>query len=53
MNALANDQYERFAKYLAGTGVTFARYTGDTPEDEQDAERSDKELRLTAHGASR
>jgi hypothetical protein len=25
--------------------VTFARYTGDTPEDEQDAERSDKELR--------
>jgi ATP-dependent helicase YprA (DUF1998 family) len=28
MNALANDQHERFAKYLAGTGVTFARYTG-------------------------
>jgi ATP-dependent helicase YprA (DUF1998 family) len=45
MNALANDQYDRFAKYLAGAGVTFARYTGDTPEDEQDAERSDKELR--------
>jgi ATP-dependent helicase YprA (DUF1998 family) len=45
MNALANDQYDRFAKYLAGTGVTFARYTGDTPEDEQDAERNGKELR--------
>ena len=45
MNALANDQYERFAKYLAGTGITFARYTGDTPEDEQDAERNGKEVR--------
>src|SRR5262245_25952164 len=45
MNALANDQYERFAKYLAGTGVTFARYTGDTPEDEQDAENNNKEAR--------
>ncbi|MBW1716033.1 MAG: DEAD/DEAH box helicase [Deltaproteobacteria bacterium] len=45
MNALANDQYDRFAHYLAGTGVTFARYTGDTPEDEQDAERNNKELR--------
>ncbi|MFY9224892.1 MAG: DEAD/DEAH box helicase [Blastocatellia bacterium] len=43
MNALANDQYERFAKYLAGTGVTFARYTGDTPEDEKDIR--DKETR--------
>ncbi|CAN5649391.1 hypothetical protein BH20ACI3_BH20ACI3_27930 [soil metagenome] len=45
MNALANDQYDRFAKYLAGTGVTFARYTGDTPEDEMNAERYGKELR--------
>src|SRR5579864_1958145 len=45
MNALANDQYERFRRYLAGTGVTFARYTGDTPEDEQDAEKNSKELR--------
>ena len=45
MNALANDQYERFAKYLPGTGVTFARYTGDTPEDERDAELHNKELR--------
>jgi ATP-dependent helicase YprA (DUF1998 family) len=45
MNALANDQFDRFAKYLAGTGVTFARYTGDTPEDELNAERYGKELR--------
>jgi ATP-dependent helicase YprA (DUF1998 family) len=45
MNALANDQYDRFTKYLAGTGVTFARYTGDTPEDEADAERNNKEAR--------
>ncbi|MGA9771159.1 MAG: DEAD/DEAH box helicase [Blastocatellia bacterium] len=45
MNALANDQHERFAKYLAGTGVTFARYTGDTPEDERDAQTNNKELR--------
>lgn len=39
MNALANDQFDRFAKYLAGTGVTFARYTGDTPEDENDKDK--------------
>jgi superfamily II DNA or RNA helicase len=45
MNALANDQYDRFAKYLAGTGVTFARYTGDTPEDETEAQKFGKELR--------
>lgn len=45
MNALANDQYDRFARYLAGTGVTFARYTGDTPEDEAEAEFGDKERR--------
>ncbi len=45
MNALVNDQYDRFAHYLDGTGVTFARYTGDTPEDPKDAERNNKELR--------
>jgi ATP-dependent helicase YprA (DUF1998 family) len=32
MNALANDQFKRLRGYLAGTGITFARYTGDTPE---------------------
>ncbi|MBD3236698.1 MAG: DEAD/DEAH box helicase, partial [Candidatus Eisenbacteria bacterium] len=45
MNALANDQYERFARYLAGTGVTFGRYTGDTPEDEERAIKDNKEVR--------
>ncbi|MDQ7826890.1 MAG: MIT C-terminal domain-containing protein [Candidatus Eremiobacteraeota bacterium] len=45
MNALANDQYERFTRYLAGTQVTLARYTGDTPEDESDADRHNKERR--------
>ena len=33
MNALANDQLERLRSYLAGTGVTFGMYTGDTPQD--------------------
>jgi replicative superfamily II helicase len=37
MNALANDQLNRLRKYLAGTGVTFGRYTGDTPLNDQDA----------------
>lgn len=45
MNALANDQYERFARYLAGTGVTFGKYTGDTPESESDALQKNKEVR--------
>jgi len=31
MNALANSQYEDFAKRLAGSGLTLALYTGDTP----------------------
>ena len=30
MNALANSQYEDFAQRLAGSGLTLARYTGDT-----------------------
>ena len=30
MNALANDQLKRLRTLLAGTGVTFGRYTGDT-----------------------
>jgi ATP-dependent helicase YprA (DUF1998 family) len=42
MNALANDQYDRFARYLAGTGITFARYTGDTPEDENDTNKEQR-----------
>jgi len=30
MNALANDQLKRLRHLLKGTGITFARYTGDT-----------------------
>ncbi|HNW47173.1 MAG TPA: DEAD/DEAH box helicase [Thermotogota bacterium] len=32
MNALVNDQLMRLRRLLAGTGISFARYTGDTPE---------------------
>ena len=32
MNALVNDQLERLRFLLAGTKVTFARYTGETPQ---------------------
>lgn len=38
MNALANDQLQRLRRVLKGTGVTFGRYTGDTPYDPQDAQ---------------
>lgn len=31
MNALVNDQLERLRLLLAGTQITFARYTGETP----------------------
>ncbi|MBN1247611.1 MAG: DEAD/DEAH box helicase [Anaerolineae bacterium] len=31
MNALANSQYDDFAARLHGSGLTLARYTGDTP----------------------
>ncbi len=32
MNALVNDQLERLRRLLAGTRITFGRYTGETPE---------------------
>lgn len=32
MNALVNDQLKRMRFMLAGTGIRFARYTGETPE---------------------
>jgi replicative superfamily II helicase len=32
MNALANDQLKRLRQLLAGSPVTFGRYTGDAPE---------------------
>ncbi len=41
MNALVNDQLKRLRLMLAGTGVTFGRYTGETPP-----RRIDDALRL-------
>ncbi|MFZ5786791.1 MAG: DEAD/DEAH box helicase, partial [Acidobacteriota bacterium] len=35
MNALADDQLRRLRPMLAGTGVTFGRYTGVTPETDE------------------
>lgn len=32
MNALVNDQMKRLRTILAGTGITYARYTGETPK---------------------
>lgn len=32
MNALADDQLRRLRPMLAGTGITFGRYTGNTPQ---------------------
>ncbi len=37
MNALANDQLKRLRDLLAGTDITFGRYTGDTEETEAKA----------------
>lgn len=36
MNALANDQLKRLRELLAGTDITFGRYTGDTAERQAD-----------------
>lgn len=37
MNALANSQYEDFARRLRGSGLTLGRYTGDTASSEDEA----------------
>lgn len=58
MNALADDQLRRLRPLLAGTGITFGRYTGVTPdnrEPEQGRLKSsrpytDEELKLLAEG---
>ncbi|HZS79795.1 MAG TPA: DEAD/DEAH box helicase [Ktedonobacteraceae bacterium] len=43
MNALANDQLKRLRRLLRGTGVTFARYTGDTQRtDDSSREETDE-----------
>jgi ATP-dependent helicase YprA (DUF1998 family) len=39
MNALANDQLKRLRRLLKGTGITFAKYTGDTAQHVQKNER--------------
>lgn len=36
MNALVNDQLDRLRKMLAGTRITFGRYTGETPNQKGD-----------------
>ncbi|MGD9498200.1 MAG: DEAD/DEAH box helicase [Armatimonadota bacterium] len=36
MNALVNDQLDRLRGMLAGSGISFARYTGDTPHQHPD-----------------
>lgn len=38
MNALVNDQLDRLRNLLRGTGVTFGRYTGDTPRNQEEAQ---------------
>ncbi len=37
MNALANNQYDDFSARLDGSGLTIARYTGDTKSSPEDA----------------
>jgi len=41
MNALVNDQLEELRKALSGTGITFGRYTGDTPYTEKDMNKKE------------
>src|SRR6266704_2116324 len=44
MNALANDQLKRLRRLLKGTGVTFARYTGDTQRNDASAGEQPEEV---------
>lgn len=41
MNALANDQLKRLRRLLNGTGITFAKYTGDTQAQARAVDRPD------------
>lgn len=47
MNALVNDQLERLRPLLAGTGITFARYTGETPQNDVSIERLNQKRSYT------
>ena len=50
MNALANDQTKHLRELLAGTGITFGSYTGQTKETESEAQRKYHELNNTDDG---
>lgn len=46
MNALANDQLKRLRRLLRGTPeVTFGRFTGEAPQDQERAEREGQQVR--------
>jgi len=47
MNALANDQAKRLRQILKGTGITFGKYTGETQETVNTAEREVQEEMLS------
>jgi ATP-dependent helicase YprA (DUF1998 family)/very-short-patch-repair endonuclease len=51
MNALANDQLKRLRDLLAGTGVTFAMYTGDVKEEAAQLTHEARRLPPTASRA--
>jgi hypothetical protein len=40
LNALVNDQLDRLRELLAGTTITFGRYTGELPQTEKEAQRN-------------
>lgn len=48
MNALANDQLERLARYTTGTDITFGIYIGSTPHSEPTAV-DDKPVQLSSN----
>lgn len=47
MNALVNDQLERLRFILAGTRLTFGRYTGETPREASQMEQLDQSRAYT------
>jgi hypothetical protein len=53
MNALVNDQLERLRPLLAGTRITFGRYTGETPEDAVPHRQLDEPRPYTRHELER
>ncbi|HEY2584855.1 MAG TPA: DEAD/DEAH box helicase [Tepidisphaeraceae bacterium] len=43
MNALANDQLDRLRLLLGDSGITIGRYTGQTPENEEDLDEDTRQ----------